>query len=515
MTSLQGYADGAAAASSMEPSSIRGGGLFGPEAVELAASAPVTRPRGYTDAHLATRRCGRRSGALGDPAFYAAATVTVVTGVLVGCTMGWLGAGAVGHAAGPALVNGIDTASSRSAEIETTGISAAPDIDPTHIDTAAIETAATPAPAPAEEAEGDDDAQAEDLDSMGQADRLAAAETDVYLPPSFRAKAVDPRIARPPSPDDPIERAPPETAPRPPVRWAAAVENGEQQAVSAPWRRHAQPPPPAAEVEDAPVLAIVIDDLGFDLNAVKRLLSLPAPVTLAVLPYAPNAEAAAKLARQSGRELLAHVPMQPVGGEDPGPNALRVDLPLEENLRRLDANLAIFSGYVGVNNHMGSAVTANAEIMREVLAELNRRGLMYLDSRTANDSWGWRLAERMKMPAAVNHVFLDNVREPEAVRRWLDVAARQARERGAAVAIGHPHEATLEALEAWLKADGPGDVTLAPISTVAERLLAARQDDGPDQGREPAVPTDGDASPVVETPPAAETEPSPASAERP
>ncbi len=433
-------------------------GVFGDEGYDPAASAPVTRPRGFTDAHLAVKSCGPPPGTLGDPAFYATAAVMMLTVVLVGCAMGWIGAGVAGHAAAPsAAVGGIEAASSRSAELNTA------EIDPSE-----IETAATPAPEPEEVDQG------ASLDDPAEQD-LAVAETTAYLPPAFRAKAVDPRVARPPSPDDPIERAPPEAAPRPPMRWAAASGDVERDASTAPWRRHAQPPPTAAEVEGAPILAIVIDDLGFDLGAVKRLLSLPAPVTLAVLPYAPNAEASAKLARHAGRELLVHVPMEPVGGEDPGPNALRVDLSVEENLKRLDANLAIFSGYVGVNNHMGSAVTANAEIMRGVLGELNSRGLMYLDSRTANDSWGWRLAERMKMPAAVNHVFLDNVRKPKAVRRWLRVAARQARERGMAVAIGHPHTATLEALEAWLKAEGPGDVTLVPISTVAARLLAESQ----------------------------------------
>ena len=485
MTSLQGYVGAAAAASSSELSTAHDAGVVGGDVSDLAASAPVMRPRGYSDAHLAVKRCGPASGTLGDPAFYAAAAVSLLTVVLVACATGWINLGAAEHAAATASVSGIEAAPSRAAEVNT----------------AEIETSATLPPV----TENELGAAPSEASAEPDAEQQVAVETAEYLPPAFRAKAIDPRVARPPSPDDPIERAPPEAAPRPPVRWAAASADAESDADAAPWRRHAQPPPAAAEIEDAPILAIVIDDLGFDLGQVKRLLSLPAPITLAILPYAPNAEASAKLARQAGRELLVHVPMEPVGGEDPGPNALTVGLSVEENVKRLDANLAIFSGYVGVNNHMGSAVTANAEIMRGVLEELNSRGLMYLDSRTANNSWGWRLAERMNMPAAVNHVFLDNVRKTSEVRRWLRVAARQARERGAAVAIGHPHAATLEALEAWLEADGPGDVTLVPISTVAARLLAERQNEEAPEA-EPA----GEGEPAE-----AEAEATPASTGRP
>jgi polysaccharide deacetylase 2 family uncharacterized protein YibQ len=208
-------------------------------------------------------------------------------------------------------------------------------------------------------------------------------------------------------------------------------------------------PPPSARTTD-PVLAIVIDDLGPALALTRRSIRLPRPVTLSFLPYAADLDALAAAAKANGHEVFLHLPMEPEGEEDPGPNAILVGLEPGELSRRLAWAFDRLPQATGVNNHMGSRATSDPAAMLEVLREVSRRGLAFVDSRTSPLSVGSALAERLGLPHAARDVFLDNDPSPAAIRRRLDEAERLARRRGQALAIGHPYPATLAVLEDWL-----------------------------------------------------------------
>jgi polysaccharide deacetylase 2 family uncharacterized protein YibQ len=195
-------------------------------------------------------------------------------------------------------------------------------------------------------------------------------------------------------------------------------------------------------------LALIVDDLGRRPADVDRLAALGVPLAGAVLPFEPRtAEVAAALAAR-GLEVLCHLPMEPEEPEasDPGPGALTLDMGRRRLAAATREALEAVPGAVGANHHMGSALSADAGAMRAVLAELDRRGLYYVDSRTVPESVGYRLALEMGVPAAERDVFLDANPEPGAVRaQWRRLLA-VALERGAALAIAHPHEATLAVL---------------------------------------------------------------------
>jgi uncharacterized protein len=233
------------------------------------------------------------------------------------------------------------------------------------------------------------------------------------------------------------------------------------------WLRHA-----AAVVarNGRPAVAVVIDDLGLNPRGTERIAALPGPLTMAFLPYGRELGAQSRLVRAAGHEVMAHVPMEPVGGEYPGPNALLTRLGAEENLERLRWGLDQIEGHVGVNNHMGSRFTADRQALAPVMAELRARGLLFLDSRTSPDSVAAAEARRHGVPTAARQVFLDNVLEAGAIREQLREVERVARATGAAIAIGHPHIATIRALEAWLPTLESRGMVLVPVSTlVAER----------------------------------------------
>ncbi|HIB19662.1 MAG TPA: divergent polysaccharide deacetylase family protein, partial [Alphaproteobacteria bacterium] len=128
-----------------------------------------------------------------------------------------------------------------------------------------------------------------------------------------------------------------------------------------------------------PIIAIVIDDLGMQLALTERAIGLDPFVTLAFLPYASDVVSQVALARSAGHEVLLHMPMEPLSGSnDPGPNALYVDLEFREMLRRLRWAFDQIPHAVGLNNHMGSKFTADENAMATVIGEMKSRDLIFL-----------------------------------------------------------------------------------------------------------------------------------------
>ncbi len=215
------------------------------------------------------------------------------------------------------------------------------------------------------------------------------------------------------------------------------------------------------------MVAIVLDDLGLDRKRTERVIGLPAPLTLSFMTYAEALPRQTALAHEAGHELLLHVPMEPVDAHlDSGPNSLRIGLSREETLGRLRWGLDRFSGYVGINNHMGSRFTGDAAAMTPVIEELRARGLLFLDSRTTAVTIGEALARRLGVPTAARNVFLDDENSAPAIAARLADLEQVARRKGAAVAIGHAHDATLAGLAAWLPGLAEKQLVLVPLSTV-------------------------------------------------
>lgn len=237
------------------------------------------------------------------------------------------------------------------------------------------------------------------------------------------------------------------------------------------WQRFAAAGP---EPDGRPMIAIVIDDVGHNPETALAMAQWPAPVTFAMLPYGRDLPALAAAFRRAGHELLVHLPMEPTDpATDPGPNALTIGLDEVELRRRLAWNLDQFTGYVGVNNHMGSRFTSDAGGMAIVLAELNRRGLIFLDSRTAPETMGPSLARWLGVPQAERDIFLDNDLRADNVREWLRETERTARRQGHAIAIGHPHKVTIETVGAWLREVGDRGFALVPVSRIVRARLAS------------------------------------------
>jgi len=195
---------------------------------------------------------------------------------------------------------------------------------------------------------------------------------------------------------------------------------------------HTQKPTPEPVPAKRPRIALIIDDMGYDLAIARQLLRIDAGLSISVLPHSPFQKEIASLAHQAGRDVLLHLPMEPLEYPeiDPGPGALITSMTPDEMLEVLRHDLDAVPYISGVNNHMGSRLTEDAARMRQVFTILKKRGLFFVDSLTSPRSKCAQVAHLFKLPFAQRHVFLDHTQEANAIRFQIKRLISTARKHG-------------------------------------------------------------------------------------
>ncbi|MCP4300545.1 MAG: divergent polysaccharide deacetylase family protein [Gammaproteobacteria bacterium] len=219
-----------------------------------------------------------------------------------------------------------------------------------------------------------------------------------------------------------------------------------------------------------PRVAIIIDDLGYHLEAGRRAIALPGPVAFAVLPGTPRATSLAKWAHERGKEVLLHLPLQ-ANSEDKDNEPVGIDLDMSREAvgTTFEAALNSVPHVVGVNGHRGSLLTRHPGHMQWLMEEIRARdGLFFVDSYTTVNSVAMQMATEVGVNAARRDVFLDPDRSPATVARQFERMKHLARKRGFVVAIGHPYKATLALLEKELPRLGDQGIELVTISELVK-----------------------------------------------
>lgn len=236
-------------------------------------------------------------------------------------------------------------------------------------------------------------------------------------------------------------------------------------------------PLPAADASRVAYIALIVDDLGNNPVTDNRVAHLPGPVACAVLPHTAHAVPAAQTAFALNKEVLLHLPMESLRNQEPGPGTLDSSMFEREFAKMLDYDLASVPHVVGINNHMGSRLTADTGSMEALMREMRKRGgLFFIDSRTNPDSVAAGTAQRLGVPTLSRDVFLDNETSVAAIERQMRRLIRLAHKNGSAIGIGHPNPATLTVLERWLPRLAEHHIQLVPLSTLFEH---ASQEDAP------------------------------------
>jgi uncharacterized protein len=230
-------------------------------------------------------------------------------------------------------------------------------------------------------------------------------------------------------------------------RSAGVITNSIHIVAPLPGSSALPPAPKHGPHQSGARLAIILDDLGNDRAAADAIFALPYPLTISVLPDHAHSTDIAEEAHRRGYEVLLHLPMQSVANDTPEAEELHPGMPPQELPILFERMMQSVPNAAGVNNHQGSQATADPALMEALMPVLQKWNLFYVDSRTTAATVAYDTAERMGVRSAFRNVpFLDDVAEVRAVRKQLELALRDAHEKGEAIAIGHPHPATLKAL---------------------------------------------------------------------
>lgn len=213
-------------------------------------------------------------------------------------------------------------------------------------------------------------------------------------------------------------------------------------------------------------LAIIIDDMGTTLQEARSLAAIGVPLTFSIIPGLRSYREVSSFAASNGIEIMIHIPMQSQGWPERRlePNGLLVSMSDADIRARLDDFTKSLPNALGVNNHMGSEFTEHEDKMRVVIDVLKGRGLFFIDSVTSPKTVGVRLAQEIGVKSSRRNVFLDNEQNDAYIRGQIRQAVKLASKTGRAIAICHPHPATIQTLAVVLPDLQKQGITLVPAS---------------------------------------------------
>ena len=278
--------------------------------------------------------------------------------------------------------------------------------------------------------------------------------------------------------DKAVEVEPPESAreqpPAKPLRRVSIItitHEPELHAVSLD-----EPPPEILDDDGGPILALIIDDFGYNMNIASRILKLKLPATWAIIPNAPHADSIAALAEKHGQPFILHIPMQAMEDPDGGRGYLiGTDTPAAKIAAVVASLKERFPKAIGANNHRGSKATSHPPTMHAFLKAFAATGWGFIDSRTSPKSVAEKIAAEYQIPAAHNSAFIDGTTDLNAMKRQFSLALRHARKHGAAMAICHTRDKTMPFLT-YLSTLDTSPVRLVGADAVWKRRRAVKEE---------------------------------------
>jgi polysaccharide deacetylase 2 family uncharacterized protein YibQ len=224
------------------------------------------------------------------------------------------------------------------------------------------------------------------------------------------------------------------------------------------------------KVEKVGEVAIIIDDVGWNLSIIKEIEKINKPLTLSILPKAPYSKKILDELKDKNYELILHIPLEPSPPSqclDKG--LIKVDMNEEEIKEVFEDDVKEFLPYVkGINNHMGSLYTINEEKMRILLENIKEKNLFFVDSLTNSKSCGYKIAKELGIKTGKRDVFLDISNDPENINKKIDELLEIAKEKGSAIAIGHAKKETINILKERISDFDENGIKIVPVSKLLE-----------------------------------------------
>lgn len=227
------------------------------------------------------------------------------------------------------------------------------------------------------------------------------------------------------------------------LRPAAAVKMPKEKPIKTPKKK------PKTKITGPPRIAFIIDDIGaYDIGPLE-MKRLEIPITASVLPDSWRVHEVVRWLKEYHLKVMIHLPMQPTNsnGKRYDPKKVVTISSTDQQIRALIQRAKqVVPIAEGLNNHEGSLVTSNRQLMTRILKIVKEEGLFFVDSRTIGGTVAYEVARELNIKAAHKDVFLDHIptysHTIAQIRKLVDFALQK----GKAIAIGHPLESTLRAI---------------------------------------------------------------------
>ncbi len=236
-----------------------------------------------------------------------------------------------------------------------------------------------------------------------------------------------------------------------------------------PWQVYARP----FDITDKrPRIALVVTGIGLNRDVSQAALDrLPGPVTLAFDAYAATIKEMVATARSLGHETLIGMPMEPIDypRQDPGPLTLLASLEPGDNIARLNHLLGESTGYVGVVAILGERFTQAKASLLPIIETIKKRGLMFVDNKTIQESATIQMSQQLKLPWAGANRAIDAEADPAAIDQAFADLENQARRNGTALGLAALSPALIDRASSWVAGLEAKGFALAPASAIANR----------------------------------------------
>ncbi len=241
-------------------------------------------------------------------------------------------------------------------------------------------------------------------------------------------------------------------------------------------RSRTESPPALVRKVERKKVAILIDDIGYDPGALRKLLAIKAPLAFSVLPGTPHARSSAEAIHRAGKEVLLHLPMEPHGypERDPGRGALFASMTERAIIGTLEKDLRSVPHAEGVNNHMGSKFMEERDPLSVVLDILHRRGLYFVDSLTTDASVAGALAREKDLRFATRDLFIDDTEDRSWAKTHLERLLSTRDQWNGLLLIGHPYPETVSALEEMVPRFQSQGIEIVPLSVMVDSRQGGR-----------------------------------------